>query len=387
VNVLICGGGIAGLTLAWWLSRGGHTVVLVEKSKGARSEGYMLDFFGSGWDVARKMGLIEKLGEIHYPVSRLDFVREDGGTSTSLSYADMRRRLFKDRHFNFMRGDLERVLLEAVGDVVDVRFGTSVASFEEGATSIRVKLTDGTRASYDLLVGADGIHSSIRDLALEEGQEAERFLGFYTAAFVIADPGLSEEHAGAFRTLTVPGRQVAIYPIRGGKLATFFVHDAKLQPEGLTSPADILRAVYDGLPWVVPRLLARIPSPAEVYFDRVSQVVLRSWSRGRVTLVGDACQAVSLLAGQGASMAMGGAWALSAEIGRGGSIEQILQRYESRLKPAIEAKQRAGRRMAGWFVPATRWRIAMRDLLLRASVRPGMSWLLAGSISGTSIVE
>jgi 2-polyprenyl-6-methoxyphenol hydroxylase-like FAD-dependent oxidoreductase len=263
VNILICGGGIAGLTLAWWLSRDGHHVVVAEKGKRVRGEGYMIDFFGSGWDVARRMGLIEKLGEIHYPVARLDFVREDGRTTTSLSYPDMRRRLFKGRHFNFMRGDLERVLFEAVGDTVDVRFGTSVASFEEGATSIRVKLTDGTRGSYDLVVGADGVHSSIRELALGEGEEAERFLGFYTAAFVIDDQGLSEEHAGAFRTFTVPGRQVAIYPIRGGKLATFFVHDAKLQPEGLASPAEILRAVYGGLPWVVPKLLARIPAPVE----------------------------------------------------------------------------------------------------------------------------
>jgi 2-polyprenyl-6-methoxyphenol hydroxylase-like FAD-dependent oxidoreductase len=86
-------------------------------------------------------------------------------------------------------------------------------------------------------------------------------------------------------------------------------------------------------------------------------------------------------------MAMGGAWALSTELGRGGTVEQILERYESRVKPAIEAKQRVGRRMARWFVPASARRIAMRDLLLRASVKPGMSWLLAGSISGTSIVE
>ncbi len=387
MNVLISGSGIAGLTLAWWLSHDGHHVVLVERGERLRGEGYMIDFFGSGWDVAERMGLIKRLEEIHYPVLTLDFVREDGRTTTSLSYTDMRRKLFKDRHFNFMRGDLERVLFEALGDRVDVRFGSSVESVEGRPESIDVTLTDGTSGTYDLLVGADGIHSHVRHLTMDSGEEALRFLGFNTAAYVIDDPGLSEENAGAFRTLTVPGRQVAIYPIRGGKLATFFVHDAKLEPEGEVSAPGILRAVYGSLGWVVPKLLAHIPESSEMYFDSVSQIVLPQWSRGRVTLVGDACQAVSLLAGQGASMAMGGAWALATEVRQGGTIEDILHRYERRVKPAIEEKQRAGRRMAGWFVPASAWRIDFRDMLLRASVKPGMSWLVRGSISGTSIVK
>ncbi|MFQ5970733.1 MAG: FAD-dependent monooxygenase [Alphaproteobacteria bacterium] len=386
MKVVICGGGIAGLTLSWWLSRDGHRVVLVDRSKGLRDEGYMIDFFGSGWDVAERMGLLDKLEGIHYQIDELTFVDEDGRRRSSVPYPRLRR-LFDDRHFNFTRGELERVLFEALGDAVEVRFGTSVASFEDGGEEVEVTLTDGTSDAYDLLVGADGIHSHVRRLALDAGEEALRFLGFHTAAYVIDDNTLRDPNGGAFRTMTVPGRQVAVYPIRGGRLATFFVHDAERQPDGVAAVGEVLRAVYGDLGWVVPDLLACLPADEHVYFDTVSQVVLDRWSRGRVTLVGDACQAVSLLAGQGASMAMGGAWALAAELREAGSIEDALARYEARVKPAIERKQKAGRRMAKWFVPATRQRIALRDFMLRVSTKPGLSWLLRGILSGESIVR
>jgi 2-polyprenyl-6-methoxyphenol hydroxylase-like FAD-dependent oxidoreductase len=133
--------------------------------------------------------------------------------------------------------------------------------FEQDGSIVRVKLTDGTTGSFDLLVGADGVHSRVRELAFGTEDSFSRFLGYYTAAFIVDDPRMREGLGEDFYTLTVPGRQVAVYPIRGGKLATFFIHKAEKVLGGF-SPETIreeLHTAYGGMGWIVPELLERCP--------------------------------------------------------------------------------------------------------------------------------
>src|SRR5690242_524064 len=147
--------------MAWWLRRAGWSCTVLEKSKALRGEGYMMDFFGSGYDAAEQMGLLGRLAQIHYPIERLTFLDDRGRTQTRVSYAQMRR-VFDGRHFNFMRGDLERVLFEEVRD--SVRFGAAVhRAHTEGSRAVAT-LADGTRFEADLLVAADGVHSTVRAL-------------------------------------------------------------------------------------------------------------------------------------------------------------------------------------------------------------------------------
>jgi 2-polyprenyl-6-methoxyphenol hydroxylase-like FAD-dependent oxidoreductase len=379
---------MAGLTLALCLERKGHEAIILERSPSLRGAGYMIDFFGSGYDAAERLGLLPRLEAIHYPIAQLSFLSRDGSTRFRVSYETMRK-LLGNRHFNFMRGDLERVLFDAIATRCEVRFGSTVESLAQRDDGLDVTLSDGSRERADLLVGADGIHSDVRRAAFGEESSFVRPLGYHTAAFVFDDPDVHAQIGDAFATLTVPGRQVALYPIRGGKVATFWVHksDGAIRDASSEAAARELRAIYAGLGWLIPEVLARADDAETVYLDTVAQVVMPRWSVGRVVLLGDACQCVSLLAGQGASMAVGGAYVLAEEIGRPrGDVPAALARYEQRLRHAILEKQKAGRNIARWFVPESRFRLAVRDAVMKMSASSIGGWILRRQISGGSVI-
>ena len=381
MNVLISGAGIAGLTLALALLRQGHRPLLLEKTPALRGGGYMIDFYGPGYDVAEAMGLLPALERIHYPIERLAFLDARGKEKFALQYRELRR-LFDNRHFNFLRGDLEQLLYDKIKGEAEVRFGTAIGSFDQEGGQVRVRFSDGTTGSFDLLVGADGVHSQVRSLAFGEEERFFRFLGYYTAAFMLEDSGFPSIHRDAFQTLTVPGRQVAVYPVRGGRLATFFLYRSReviagYSPEAVHSRLD---RVFGDLDWIVSSLLKYGRRSDDLYFDSVAQIEMPRWSEGRVVLIGDACACLSLLAGQGASMAMFGAKVLAEELERARTgVESALVSYEERVRPAVAERQAAGRSMADWFVPNSRLRLAVRDLITRFSTWPPVSPLVKRS--------
>jgi len=213
------------LTLAFWLDRHGHEPFIVEKSPRLREEGYMIDFFGLGYGASEKMGILSDIEGIHYQIPSLSFTDSRGNERFSLEYAALRKNLFGGRHFNFMRGDLENLLYSRIEDRVRLSFGTTVESFQQDRSQVHARLTEGTSGSFDLLVGADGVHSHIRELAFGGERSFSRSLGYLAAAFIVDEPALWGGFRDAFfYTLTAPERQVAVYPVHGGRLATFFIH-------------------------------------------------------------------------------------------------------------------------------------------------------------------
>lgn len=363
---------MAGLTAAWCLDRQGWEVLVVERMPGPRGAGYMIDFQGPGYEVAERMGLLPALRRVHRPIPGINYVDGDGRAVARLDYA-LFDRLQRGRLISLMRGDLERVLLDALPGRVEIRYGRSIDAVEPAATHVDVVLTDGADERADLLIGADGIHSRVRELVFGAEHRFLRPLGLHTAAYVMSDARLAAALCGSFSLMSVPDRLAGLYPVDGSTLAAFLAHrttDQTLPP----SPCAELRRVYGDLGWLVPEALSHCDDAA-VYYDHVAQVAMPRWTRGRVVLVGDACQAVSLLAGQGASLAMAGSYALAAELDRG-PIDPALARYHARMKPMVERRQAAGRRLAGWVVPPNRRRIAARNIALRTAAHPGFSRLL-----------
>ncbi len=375
MKAFIAGAGIAGLAAALSLNRRGWQVGIVEKAKSFRSGGYMIDFFGPGFDAAERLGLLPALKRRSSDIDKVDWVGPTGRLDAKLDYR-LIKQAAQGRLFPLLRGNVEEVLRDALPAEVAVRFGTSVTAVAQNDTCVQATLSDGQVVTADLLVGADGIHSTVRQAVFGAEQQFLRPLGYRTAAYFFEDAEVTRRLGGTFSMLTLPGRLAGFYEATPGRLASFFVWtDANVEPD--RDPASTLRARFGDLGWVVPAALHAAPHTSEIYEDVVAQVDMPRWSNGRVVLIGDAAYAVSLVAGQGASMALAGGTLLGELLTPGTAIEPALRAMEAQLRPAVLKKQRSGRRTARWFVPATPLHIALRNLAFRAMNTPLLSGLLS----------
>ncbi|WP_410658862.1 FAD-dependent oxidoreductase [Amycolatopsis sp. lyj-112] len=380
MKVAICGAGITGLALAHRLAARDVEVVVLERAAGPRDQGYMIDFFGPGYDAVEQMGLLPQVQEAAYQVDEASLLDEHGRRRAAIDYARFAKSV-RGRLCSIMRPDLERVLRTELPSTVDLRFGAGVSGVDDLGDRVRITLADGEVLDVDLLVGADGIHSTVRRLVFGEEDRFLRDLGFHTAAFVFEDAEIREQVGDRFCLTDTIGKQMGFYGLRDGKLAAFAVH----RTADTTLPADprsALQSTYRSLGWAVPKALDLCPPSAEVYYDQVAQIEMPSWSRGRVVLAGDACYAVSLLAGQGASLGIMGAFVLAEQLGTADSVEAAFEQYENLVRPVVAEKQRVARRGARWFLPANRLLLQARRVFLQVARLPGLERPLAVAITG-----
>lgn len=388
MRAVVCGAGIAGLALARCLSGHGWDVVVLERAPGPREQGYMIDFFGPGFDAAEAMGVLPRLRELGYRVEGAGYYDGTGRRRAEVSYRQLADAIGGDRLLSLLRPDLERVLRESLTCGVDLQFGACVLAVDDTGGQVVVTTSDGQVFDADLVVGADGVHSTVRRLVFGPEREFLRYLGYHTAAFVFDDPQVSDQVRGRFCLTDSVAAQLGFYGLRDGRVATFAVHrtaDPALPPDHQAA----VRRAYAGLGWVAPRALAACPPHGEVYYDQVAQIQMPTWSRGRVSLVGDACYAVSLLAGQGASLAIAGAYVLAEQLARADTVEDALARYEQAWRPVAAAKQREARRTARWFVPRTAAGVWIRRAALQMSHLPGLDRRIARLLTGkpTTLVQ
>jgi 2-polyprenyl-6-methoxyphenol hydroxylase-like FAD-dependent oxidoreductase len=382
--VLISGGGIAGLTLAILLKKAGYQPLVVEHEPALRAEGYMMDFFGTGWDVAERMGLVPDLRALRYPIDQMEFVEADGRAYFSFPISRVRNAL-DDRYVYLRRPDLERILYErARAADVGVRFGTSVRAIDEGADDVHVTFEDGSESCFALAFGADGQHSRIRELCFGPEGQLDKFLDGYVAAFHVEgrDYGIDR----AFRWYEEPDRVSMFYPLAKNSIDTTFVFRSenlgRVAPENRIA---LIERTFGGMGYIAPRVIVDAPARAPVYFDSLTQIVMPQWHAGRVALLGDACGCLTLLAGQGSHMAMAGAFVLARELKRYGRDHRAaFAAYESFLRPHVERKQRDAARFRDFFVPKKSSHPWLRRLFQRAIFSPlsiKYLWRTMGSVS------
>lgn len=379
MKAVVCGAGIAGLAAAHRLAHHGHSVTVLDKAPSPRPQGFMIDFFGPGHDAARAMGLLPALDRAGYRFRDAAFVDEAGRVRATLPFAAFAQAM--DGLISIMRPDLENVLRTALPDGVELRYGARAAAAESGPDGAAAVLENGERVEGDLLVGADGIHSPVRRALFGDDPGHLRHLGFHTAAYTFEDPQVHARVKDRFCLTDTTGAQMGLYGLRDGRVTTFIVFRSQDRsfPE---DPRAALRRACSGLGWLVPRALEACPEPDEIYYDHVAQTVVPSWSSGRAVLVGDSAYAVSLLAGQGASLAVGGAYRLGEELARADSVEEGLRAYERGWRPVAEERRRAALRTAQWFLPRSRARLRARRIMLGLLGLPGTSRLLAKMLTG-----
>ncbi len=362
-SVLISGGGIAGLTLGILLKEAGFEPLIVEREPTLRAEGYMMDFFGSGWDVAERMDLVDELRAIHYPIDALEFVDDQGKPYVSVPI-DVVRRALGGNYVYLRRSDLESILHDrAQADGVVIRFGSSIAALTQDGDKVDVTFEDGADAPFDLVFGADGVRSKVRTLVFGDQQQVDRFLGAYVAAFHLEDHRFDLGRALKLHEET--DRVGAFYPLDERRMdATYvFRHDELHVPH--ERRFDFVRDAFKGAGWILERVLDEHSGAGPLFFDSMTQIVMPRWYQGRVALLGDACGCLTLLAGQGSHMAMAGAYVLARELERHGSHDEAFAAYQALLKPAVDKRQRDAASFARVFVPSADSHPWLRRLVIR----------------------
>jgi 2-polyprenyl-6-methoxyphenol hydroxylase-like FAD-dependent oxidoreductase len=379
MRILINGCGIAGATLAWWLRRFGHDVVLVERAPQLRTGGYVIDFWGVGYDVAEKMGLRSSLHEMGYTVRELRLVDRHGRVRGGLS-TDALRDVLRGRFTTIRRSDLATLIYRALPQGVDRVFGDSVTSLEDVPEGVRVRLERALPRTVDVVVGADGLHSRVRDLLFKGAPSPEVSLGYHVAAFEAI--GYRPRDELAYVTHGVPGRQVSRLALRDDvTLFLLVVHDEHLRAEtarDLASQKSVLRDAFHGVGWECSRILDAMDAAPQMYFDRVSQIHLPCWHTDHIALIGDAAAAVSLLAGEGTGLAMVEAYILAGELHAASDPAEGFERYESLLRPFLDGKQTAASRFASTFAPRSEWGVMLRYLAMRLLRMPWLARRVVG---------
>lgn len=384
MRVLISGGGIAGLTLAYWLHQYHIPSVVVEQAACIRHDGYGLDFYGTGYDVAERMGLIDRLAQQQIPFEDIAYVDGSGKTVTHLDISVMRK-VMRQKYMALMHWTLEEALYEAVVHAIEVRSGATLVSIKPNPNEVEIAFNDGTTATFDVLIGTDGVHSHTRSLIFGPEALYQRYLGYYFASYSLPD---HYDIGHAWKNYIEPGRLTAAYCSNNeGEIITFLM--CKTADEGYIpreQRLSWLRRKFAGMGWVTQRLLADVADAEAIFLDTLTQIQMPSWHQGRVALVGDACGCPTSMSGQGASMAMGGAYLLAQALHEMPNSEAAFLRYEQQMRAPVERRQKNARDLAKAFLPDSKLGLVMQQLMMKVVLRESFSGLLRQQFGAESLL-
>jgi 2-polyprenyl-6-methoxyphenol hydroxylase-like FAD-dependent oxidoreductase len=378
-KILISGAGIGGPTLAYWLNAAGFEVTLIERARTLRTGGYVIDFWGLGYDIAERMGLGSDIDRIGYHMRELRIVGDRGERIASFG-TRVFRELTGGRFVTLGRSDLSRMLFEKIKGTTEVIFGDEIVGLQEDADRVVVQFEHGGERRFDLVIGADGLHSGVRRLVFGPQQRFEKPLGYIVAAFEVR--GYRPRDEEIYVIYSRPARMLARFALHDDRTLFLFVFTADAAALAIDEPPEqraMLHKEFGNGNWECASILDELDRAQDLYFDRVSQIRMDSWSRGRVALVGDAAFCASLMAGQGSALAMTAAYVLAGELGKAeGRHQEAFHNYEMLLRSYIVSKQRGAELFSAAFAPKTQWGLFVRNQVIKACAIPGLARLAFG---------
>ncbi|RRA47681.1 FAD-dependent monooxygenase [Acidipila sp. EB88] len=339
-SVLISGASIAGPVLAYWLNRYGFDVTLVERAPAVRSGGYPIDIRGTAFDVVERMGLLKAVQAAHIDSRTLTFVNAEGKSLATISPHDLAAN--EERDVELPRGTLTTLFYDLTqGGTVRYSFNDSIETLEEGSTGVEVGFKSGKRGRYDVVLGADGLHSNTRQLVFGPEEPFRRDLGFTFSGFSMPNNlGLSH---GAIIYSEAGRTALALAVGESLELSVMLAYATEKTESGMRlSPQEQIERTADVFRsggWEVPRMVEALRRADDLYFDTVSQIRMPRWSKGRVALVGDSAYAPSFFTGQGTSIAIVGAYVLAGELASHENPADAFAAYERITRPFVEANQ------------------------------------------------
>ncbi|MFZ0760289.1 MAG: FAD-binding domain [Candidatus Sulfotelmatobacter sp.] len=382
MRILISGAGFAGLTLAYWLAYWGFEPTILESAPGLRRGGYVIDFWGAGFDIADRMDLLPEIRRRGYMFREVRIVNRSGKRVAGFP-VDAFDRMTGGRYVSLPRGELAATIFDKIEGKVETIFGDSVDRLEQTDRGVEVSFESRGVREFDLVVGADGLHSRVRELVFGKERRFEKYLGYKAAAFEVE--GYRPRDELVYLMYTQVGQQVGRFALRGDRTMFLFIFAAEDAggADNIREQKDLLRSRFGNSGWECPQILEALDRTGDLYFDRVSQIRMDPqqglWTRGRVTLVGDAASCVSLLAGQGSALAMVAAYILAGELHRArGNYAVAFQRYQDLFAPFVFAKQKAALRFAGSFAPKSKLTLFLRNQIFNLMAIPWVADLAVG---------
>jgi 2-polyprenyl-6-methoxyphenol hydroxylase-like FAD-dependent oxidoreductase len=386
-RILISGLGVGGPALAWHLLQHGFEPTIVEIAPAPREGGYMIDFWGVGYDVAERMGLLPTLKQQGYFIDDVRFVNEKNHRITGIT-GDSFRKALGERYLSIPRGDLAFAIWKMIEGRVPVIFDDEITALEQHPDHVDVRFRKSPPAAFDLVIGADGLHSNVRRLAFGAEAGFETFLGYWVAAFTTRNYPHRDENI--YTSFSRPGKQIARYALRDGRTAFLLVWTGAASPapprHDVAAQKGFITEAFLRFGWEWPLIAPALENADDLYFDPMSQIHVPTWSAGRVALLGDAAWCPSLLAGEGTAFAMAGAYVLAGELAHSRGDHAIaFNTYERIYRPFIEKKQKDAVNFASQFAPKTPLGLFIRNMATRLLAVPVIGPALMKGMFGDPI--